>query len=277
MRYLILLSLLFTAAASGATRITSVDASGESRTVLIGKDFARIDRAIPGGYMLVDLNEKKAYAVDTEKGFIMDLDTPFVERSAHGRTDLSSETPDIRLTQQGAGPVINRYATRHYRVYVEDRFCFDEYLAPAPLDKPGVRRFLEIMAGLSTSSDEVELTMLFEGVDPCEIAADSVDDQYATHGIPMRTVRDGRKVHEITRIESGVELPADFFVLPAGYPVLSRQEVQERLSRKGFSDAEMAEVLKRNEAIQEQMENLSPHVPGPLGGKGPVKTIDLFQ
>ncbi len=276
MRYLILLTLFLAALAHGATRIESTAASGATGTVLIGKDFARIDHAIPGGYMLLDLANERAYAVNTEAGFVMDLNTPFVERSAHGRTDLSQETPPVRLVRQGKGPVINQHATDHYQVFVQDKYCFDEYLATAPLDKPGVRRFLQVVASLSTSHDEVEQTMLFEGVDPCEIAPDSIDDEYASRGIPMRTLRNGKVLHEIRRIEDGVATPAGAFTLPPGYPVLSRQEVQERLSRKGFSEAEMEEVLRRNQAIQEQMESLapSPRTPGPAT---PPVTIDLIQ
>lgn len=271
---LVLASLFFASTALGATRIESVDASGATGSVLIGKGFARIDHAIPGGYMLLDLAKERAYAVNTQEGFVMDLGTPFVERSAHGRTDLSQETPEIRLVELGAGPAINHYATTHYQVFVQDNYCFDEYLATAPLDETGVRRFLQVMASLSTSHDEVELTLLFEGIDPCDIATDSIDDQYASRGIPMRTLRDGKVVHEIRRIESGVTVPPGTFALPPDYPVLSRQEVQERQSRKGFSDAEMEEILRRNEAIKEQMDNLTPHRPGPL--KAPV-TIDLIQ
>jgi len=85
----------------------------------------------------------------------------------------------------------------------------------------------------------------------------------------MRTIRDGKVVHEIRSINTEIKFPAGTFDLPPEFPVLSRQEVQDRVS--GYSDAELEEVLKKNRAIQQQIEDMTPQQPG----MGPT-TIDLL-
>ncbi len=277
MRYIILLSIFFATTAAttalGAILIESVGESGTPGTVQIEGDYARINHAITEGYMLLDLANDRVYAINVRDQYSMDLSTPPAQRSPHGSTNISENAPEIKLEKQGNGPIINNYATEHYRVFVKGKYCFDEYLAVQPVANPQIQRFLQVVSRLSTSREEIKLAILFDDIDPCEIAADSIDDQYPSRGIPMRTVRaDGSVIHEIRRIQTGVELPAGTFDLPSEYPLLSRQEVQDRISRKGVSDAELEEILKKNQAIQQQIEAMTPHQPD----DGPA-TVDLLQ
>ncbi len=276
MRHIILLGIFLaattSATVSGAILIESVDASGTLGTVQIEGDYARINHAITEGYMLLNLVNDQAYAISTKGRYVMDLSTPFVQRSPHGDTSVAGNTPEIKLKKQGKGPLINNFTTEHYQVFVKDEYCFDEFLAVQPITNPQIQRFLQVVSRLSTSHDEIELSLLFDDLDPCEIAADSIDDQYPDRGIPMRTIRDGKVVHEIRNINTEIKFPAGTFDLPPEFPVLSRREVQDRVSRKGYSDAELEEVLKKNRAIQQQIEDMTPQQPG----MGPT-TIDLLQ
>ncbi len=241
--------------ARGDIVIEGTDAGGGNNRVTIGADMARIDGADDNLYMLLDLATRRVLAVNVHDGFAMDLATPRPQRSEHVRSaagDISE--PRVQFEDAGAGPKIAGYPTRHYRVMVEDTHCRDEYLASAPLDEPGIRGFIELMAAGSEDRDHRILTLLTEPERLCDVADDLIDDHYPRLGIPLRsTDRDGRTNHEIVNIRLDAPPQPALLALPAGYPVLTRAQVFERTDSGDLSAEEVADKQRR---IQERIEKI---------------------
>ncbi len=252
-----ILALCSLGQAAAGVLIESIDGDGKHSTVLIDGAKARIDHAIPGGYMILDLGTKKVYAVDNARHLVMDLSTPFVQRSAHAAVAMRPRRPAVEMEDLGPGPKIHGYTTVHYRISVQGRHCFDEFLAGAAAADPRIQRFLVTMSQLSDSADEVRHNLLFSDSDPCDAAADTIDDRYPELGLPLRTVRaDGTVSHEISRIELDAAMTAATFTWPEDYPLLSRQQVYERLGGKNDA-ASLAEALERQQRIQAQIKDLT--------------------
>ncbi|MCC6302457.1 MAG: hypothetical protein IT489_06625 [Gammaproteobacteria bacterium] len=243
------------ATARGDIVIEGRDAAGQASRVTIGADAARIDGPDAGLYMLLDLSSQRVLAVDVRDGFAMDLASPRPQRSEHAQTAAGGiAEPHVRLDDAGAGPDIAGYPTRRYRILVEDTYCRDEYLARAPLEAPGIRRFIELMAAASEDRDHRVLTLLTAPERLCEVADDLIDDHYPRLGLPLRsTDRDGGTIHDITHIRLDAPTRPALLELPGNYPVLTRAQV---LERAGGGKPDAAEVADRARRIQERIEEI---------------------
>jgi len=246
-------ALLLTRPACSDVMITSVDKQGIRSTVLIAANHARINRGRNETYLLMDLKKKQVYAVNTREAFAMDLSTPQVKHG-HGEIHLGKQTPRVQLIRQGNGPVISGYPTQRYRVSVQEKYCYEEYLATGPLANREIQLFLRVMSALSDSREEIQRSLLFDNSDLCDIAADTIDDQYQKLGLPMKTVlSDGTLNRRITRINTAATIPPGTFELPANYPILSREKVwQQHVER--LTPAKREKLLQKNRAIQQRIE-----------------------
>jgi hypothetical protein len=212
------------------TVIESVDSRLNEIRVSIGKDGARIERADSPVHVLIDFDAQSIHAVDTSQRYAMDMKSPAPSKADHGDFNFASVAPPvIRMERMGAGPAIAGFDTMHYRVLVDGRRCFDEYLAPAALDDEGIRQFIRTMAAGTNDVEQRVLIQLTEPERLCDAVTDLIDDQYPRLGIPLRTLdAKGREVHRVTRIDAGASHDPAMFRIPAGYEILTRAQVMER-------------------------------------------------
>lgn len=232
--------LLACPTAYGDTLIESTRTDGGFTRVVLGAGKARIDTSDEGTYVLLDLATRKALVVDAHAQFAMDLDSPRPQRSEHARMAAAGAVPpEVRLDDMGDGPAIAGYPTRRYRVLVNNVHCYDEYLAMAPLQEPAIRLFVEATAAAPGDEESRALMLLTEPERLCEAANNLIDDHYPRLGIPLRSTDSGGKTaHEITRIQLDAPARPALLEVPAGYPVLTRAQVSERLHRAEPAAAE---------------------------------------
>lgn len=210
--------------------IESVDSGLEPIRVLAGEHAARIERGDGTVYVLLDFAAHSVHAVDVGQRYAMDMMSPAPSQQEHGGFDFTAVAPPaLRLERMGPGPGIAGYETVHYRVLVDGRRCFDEYLAPAALDDAAIRRFIEAMAEGTRDHERRVLVQLTAPEALCDAVTDLIDDHYPRLGIPLRTLdAQGREVHRVTRIETGVNHDAAAFRIPPDFPILTRAQVSAR-------------------------------------------------
>ena len=247
-------------AAAGVV-IDSVDDSGNPTKVSIDGERARIDGGNRDFYMLLDLKGGTVYAVSPNDRIVINLSNSPTRQAIHRALGMKeAEFPRATVEKVGAGPKIAGQETMQYRVSMQAAHCFDEYLAPAPLNIAPVRRFLEVMAAASDQNESLMAALLAAG-EPnlCEAAGDDVDDQYQTLGIPMRTVlADGSVTHEITKVDLDATVPAASLELPPDYPVVTRQDLRNREAGDNGEggDTTMDDVNRRQQAIERDIQEI---------------------
>ena len=185
----------------------------------------------------------------------MDMQSPMPTRSEHGELNTSLVAPPLIRFERGrnAGPTIAGYATIHYRVTVGGQHCFDEYLAPATLEVPAIRRFSAAMAASTHDEERRVLLQLTAPERLCEAAEDLIDDHYPRLGIPLRTLdAQGRVIHRVTRIQLDAGHDAALMRVPADYEVLTRAEVMARMA----PEVDEADIQERQRRTEQQMHNL---------------------
>lgn len=236
--------------------IESVGAEERPARVLIGEGVARIDRSGSDIHVLIDLDRGQIFAVDDAQRYVMDMQSPMPVRPEHGELNTEAVPPPaIRLERRKDGPVIAGFATVHYRVTVEGRHCFDEYLAPAALEEPAIRRFVEATSAGSRDDERRVLIQLTEPERLCEAVEDLIDDHYPRLGIPMRTLdAEARVIHRITRIVLDAPHDPALLRVPADYEVLTRTQLMERAAPPPDGDG----LQERQRNIERHMRDIEP-------------------
>jgi len=255
---LLLGTLLISApAVFSAILIESVDDDGKKGRVLIDEGRARVDAGTLGGYMLINLDDGTAYAINHGERAILDLNGPMV--STHPQTG-NSKPPSVSVKKQGKGPIIAGYQTIRYRVSIDGMHCFDEYLSEQLLKYPHVKRFVEVIGEATGADATTGMGVPFDPDAPCESADELADDYYHKFGIPMRTIgSNGLITHEIKRIVTDMEPPAGTFTSPPGYIKVTREQLIQRTIEKmpahsDISNLSAEDVKKMQEQIKKQLE-----------------------
>jgi hypothetical protein len=247
--------MLMPAAVRADVLIESLGTDDRPARVLIGDAMARIDRSGSTVHVLIDLERRHAFAVDDEARYAMDMQSPMPARAEHGELDTAQVAPPLVRFERGrnAGPTIAGYATVHYRVTVGGQHCFDEYLAPATLEVPAIRRFAAAMAASTRDEERRVLLQLTEPERLCDAAEDLIDDHYPRLGIPLRTLdAQSRVIHRVTRIELDAAHDATLMRVPADYEVLTRAEVMARTAPA----VDDAQIRERQQRIERHMQDL---------------------
>lgn len=252
-------------AAAGVV-IESVNKHQQRSKVSIDEQRARIDSGSPDGYMLMDLASGKSYTVNHLEGVVIDLESA-VATSEHITNAVKDRMmPTVELVKQGDGPLINGYPTVHYRVTINGSIdCSDEYLSLRAVENPVIKRFVAAMAKGSDGAENIIMASLFGDQQMCEAAADIIDDEYAEKGLPMRSVdQQGMVIHEITSITTAVALTNEEMTIPAGYDLLSREQMRERIKERNkelqaeidaLPDIDMDRVMQQQREMQQRMKD----------------------
>lgn len=175
----------------------------------------------PGQYTVFDMKTGKSYGVDSNKRQIVEFDFG-------GETDEPRQAPDfdIGLEDQGDGPTIAGYPTRHYLLVAEGEICAEYFLSKQAMKDAGLQAFTRALASMV----QVDL----EDPEPCDVADDQMSERYLDYGLPLREVdAEGELETEIVRIQRNAKLPAGGFSLPATYKRLTMEEfIQQQMNQQ---------------------------------------------
>ena len=275
---LLFCTLLLSTTAHSVILIESVNDEGKIGRVLIDEGRARIDAGTLGGYMLINLDDGSAYAINHGERAILDLHSPLV--STHPHNASTDKPPPITFKKQGKGPVIAGYQTIRYRVSVDGMHCFDEYLSEKLITYPHVKRFVEVIGESTGADSKTGMGVPFDPEAPCESADELADDYYHKLGIPMRTVdSNGLVSHEIKRVDTKMEAPAGTFTSPSGYKTVTREELINRAASKipahsDISTLSTEDVEKMQAQIKKQLEVMKKRRQGTATPED-LKNIDI--
>jgi hypothetical protein len=224
--------------ASFAATVVERREMGKIQTITLDKHNARINSSVPDYYTLMDLKKGKAYMVDTKEKRTVEMNiigTPpkpsqnmprWQQRSQSSQDRRERPSVIAELVEKGRGPRIAGYPTVNYQVKANGQVCSDNYFSKKAAQVPYIKDLIKAMSDMSTSRKIKGMP-----VHPCQKAHDDLEAKSMTLGVPMKSViklgqRGGDKVRfEIIRIKTDVEVYADTFSLPAGYRVISEQEM----------------------------------------------------
>lgn len=213
---------------SAATLVERRDMRGKTEKLTVSEDFARVDTERKGFYTLVDLKNNKIFLIHTEKKEIVErnLQAPSSSELPEGMT-LPPETPvkEVKLVEKEDGPEIAGYATKHYQITADGEVCADNYLSAPAAGVAYLKGFLKAMEEMAMPPKEMITRM-----PACTQAQLKMKAEFFEKGLPLRSVsKEGTVTYEITSIKVDVEVPEETFKLPAGYKVMTEEDMRKKM------------------------------------------------
>jgi hypothetical protein len=219
---LLLLACMTCPAWAGAASLIEQREGEATALMYIEGGKMRIETRGQPDYALMDLKTRSMFLVNPTEKRALDMSAGF--RHKAGESAASVEV-DARLEKKGAGPEIAGYATEHYVLSANGKKCQDIYASTQAFRDSG---WAELWDDFGKAFKE----MSTGGQDPCDIADETVVDP-AKVGWPLKTVTADGDVMETVRIQNDVAAPAGGFDVPAGYQVISLQQMLQDMLQNG--------------------------------------------
>jgi hypothetical protein len=227
------------------------DFSGRTSTVSSNGDRTRIDNAGMPGYAIVDHGSGEFLIIDTSRREVM-ATTP-------GRDGVmvGGETIRVSLEDGGGGQKIAGYETRKFRFLANGENCGTIYGSAKLLKNDRVRAILDAMRGMQTVSRS--MTAGLAGVMPlCQRASLHLSGVMDTAGVPMRVLDAGGKtLSEIVAVDTGKDLPADFYRVPAG---LKRIDMDAKMKQAAEQMQNLPDMNQMMEQMQQGGAQMTPEM-----------------
>ena len=176
-------------------------------------------------FVLMNWKDKTLYMVDTASKQATDMSMGLKQRAAAQKCPQ----PEVEavLEHLGAGPQLAGYATEHYVLKADGKACEEIFASK--------KAFGELGAWLDNVREMEERDDEDVGRSKCDIAADKALD-LSEIGWPLKTITlrgPGKgQVEEVLRIEKDVSVPAGFFDVPAGYKIVTLEQLYPELAGK---------------------------------------------
>lgn len=226
--------------------------NNEMTTVLTDGKLARMNMS-GADYVIVDYRKHTVKTVSPEKQTVMILSADKMSAGNNG--------PEVRIDikELGTGIVVAGYPTRKFSLFANGKSCGLVFGSKDVYTKDGIKELFQAMKTMMEQQQAV-LGGFASMVDDCILADMKISDYVNRIGVPMRSERNGRVETEIKSIRYGVALPADVFVVPAPYKVLTMQDQMNAASK---DVAKMRQQMPRQsmQGQQPQMQEMMRQMP----------------
>ena len=230
-----------------AGTVLQIQNNDEMTTVLTDGKLARLNMS-GADYVIVDYRRHTVKAVNPQDQTVMLLNADKISAGNKG--------PEVRtdIRELGAGIEVAGYPTRKYSLAANGKSCGVIFGSKDVYTKDGIKELFQAMKTMMEKQRAV-LGGFASLVDDCTLADMKISDYVNRIGVPMRTERNGRIETEIKSIRYGVALPADTFVVPASYKVLT---MQDQMNASSKDMAKMRQQMPRQsmQGQQPQMQEM---------------------
>lgn len=233
------LSLLVAAPLSSADTVLEMTVPGpaqqlKSQKVFIKGSMARTETGRPDYYMLMDLDNKHMYGVNTTSKQIVDMSQkPKNAQIPEPKEADTKENNGVTLVKKEGGKTVAGYETVQYQVMAQGKACGFEYVSAKAQKLKELNTFVQTMQDMQRKRMKSLAAMPFIQQDPCVLASAQASLNLADLGLSLRSEdAQGKVRREVVSIQSDAKLPEDTFKLPADYERLTPMEMMQR-SLKG--------------------------------------------
>jgi len=196
--------------ASAATVIKIQDGN-DVTTMLTDGERARIDMSADE-YVIVDFASQKINMVSPSKKQVMVFDA----KSRNTRPGVNRSMVKMMLNNRGKPRNIAGFHSDRYEYTANGKSCGVVYASKSALKEKGVKQLLDTMQVMI----EQQRTLMggFAAlIDDCKLADMELTGKVASIGVPMMKEENSRVSTQVKSIDVDVTLPAEIFLVPAGY------------------------------------------------------------
>lgn len=231
MKRRIILSMFFLASTTPLSAATYMEVSnsesGDSH-IWINDSYAHFDvvknaqqtpAEEPGpGEMLIDIKNKKLYAIDHKSKTLVDMS----DFSMPGQPHPVPIPVKVAFESQGHGPKVAGFATQQYSVSANGEKCYSALYSKDVIKNKQIVAFYEAMVKSAPSATN--------HANPCEAADEQIDKiPPEKYGIALKVMdKTGKTIFEVKKIKTGVNPPSHYLQLPAGYKTMSMMQMMQQ-------------------------------------------------
>ncbi len=242
----------------GATLIKHTNQQGQIQQTLMSGTQARMDSGEPNRYMVLKLDTQTMYAVDAGQKKVLEMSLKADDKAVPQMPNMPNMPEPVKvesaLVDQGAGPEMVGYATQRYQITANGEVCSDNYVSKDALELPELQSFLDAMTQLTHSRRAMmKMAMAFS---PCLTAQVEQEDALMEKGMVLKSLDGkGTLLHEVTDIETNVEVTPEQFAIPSDYQVMNEQQLmQQRMEQ-------MRQQFQQQQQLQQQQGGQMPAMP----------------
>ncbi len=259
-----------------ATVVERRDMKGNLEKILLDENQVRIESSDPNRYRVMNLQEKKAYLIDSKEKRIVEMDIQGTPPSPPANMPKLPERPPIKseLFKKGEGPKVAGYPTTIYQVLLEDgKVCSETSFST----EAGKVAYLQVFLDASNQMQSSRQPKGLPFIHPCQQALQTLEDQTKDLGVPMKATSKGdrgdRVMYEIVSIQTDAKIPKDAFTLPKDYKVITEAEMTKMRQEQMKQWMEQQRSQRQPEG-DDRGPPMSPfgRFPMPFGGSGQEKS-----
>jgi hypothetical protein len=224
----------------------------------------RMEMADNPGYMVVNTDKQTMHVVMPEERRVMDMSDTL--RNAPANAPASQVS--VKFDKQGSGPQIAGYKTTRYSYSAGGKNCGTVFTSPDAMEDAGLHDMFDMMERMAAQAQAMAAAFN-QNMGPCEQADQKLSEKIVKIGAPLRMLdANGKSVSEVIKIDKKAKLPANAFVIPAGYQVHNTgqmmQEVQrqmpdmqkmmEQMQQSGELPPEALEQMKKMQQMMQQQQ-----------------------
>ncbi len=210
--FVFLFITLFISSLQAAT-VIDIKARGMQTRLMMDDNYARVDNAADGSYLLLDRKTEQSYLVLPSSKQIMKM-------RADGADDRASRLK-VELIPQNSTRQVMGYVAQHYRLLVNKRSCGDVFASTDAMQSLKVQPMLNAVATLVDQQLKAMGAYVFV-VDSCTQASMTILSSADAIGLPLRLYdAEGRLLSDIVNIDTEAELEAGVLSLPTSYAMVN--------------------------------------------------------
>ncbi len=198
---------------------------GSLTTFWIGEHYVKMETEGTSGFVIVDLKGQKQFMVDHLEQMVIDVShglsatSPSIPTTRNTPNTTQSQT-NIEIIKLGNGPKIAGFKSEKYEIKANGTLCSREFLSTEPFKYPEITQLLDVM----TLLDNPDIGNL-ELYTPCEQAELTLEQQYKTLGIPLRSLNPhGEVLSEVVHFQVS-QAPEGTYDFPDNYKQTSLREL----------------------------------------------------
>lgn len=188
--------------------VIDVHARGMNTQLMMNEHFARMDNAADGSYLLFDRRSGESYLVLPKSRQVMAM-----TRQAGN----SGQRLQVQLLEQADGRQLLGYASRRYRMMVNNRYCGEVLASTQAMSQLDIKPLLDAVATLA-EQQLAAMGFYVSIIDECTRASMQILSHSDRIGLPLRIYDNrGGLLSDITGIDTQVKLDQTLLSIPEGY------------------------------------------------------------
>jgi len=225
------IALSLPALSFAASMIESSDGRGTITRIYMKGDKARIEMPGNQGYSVMNIRKKTMYVVLHPQRAVMNM-SEYMQGGSNNAQQSGGTYVDSFLQTKGLGPRIAGYETEEQEIYANNQYCGSVFVSVQAMNDLNLRPFAKALESMGQQIQQsvtgITGMQMNQMLSTCDQAEKTLLDQLVNIGFPLKSIDKNRRTESVvTRLIRNTKLPAQAFVVPKQYRVVTPAQMMQ--------------------------------------------------